>query len=677
MSDAKEKKDNLITVYKAAQSLGIKAEVLQYQIDAGNIDSVEGMVYESVCDKISEQQAIYIGIKAFLQNHNSDRFESKYVKNRNKYIDFLEDNAYFGIEIVEPDNILFDLPEREDFYITREDAQMFEYKSEQFFEEFGLTEEEKVRWIINHSKGHPLTTEYIKKYLIYIEDEDNIYTPSLTAFVRTIFDMSDIKKLTDEDIVSAIENADAVRTKNLLTDFFKYVAKYETVKYHNVELKKKESDSEPAYPYEDFIRLAKILFNTDYDKEHKLTQKALENSKYIEMWMFLSCHYICGWRSSDICDRWVYLNLKSNDNPFKIKIDTLKEDILNGNVSDETYDKVALYAIRRIEMAYNVPQKTGLGKLRAAIVPELRTFFGKLILISEYHHITSGEGYMNSHRAAMYRSWVICRDFFGDDIFAITGKHSFSSRRLNKSYLQGLEQSARDNGNTTLVAHVVASFARNHSNVDTTAIYLKDHGLTGESAEIVLYMMMQRGVFSVSLYNALIVAYPDAFEKLSVKEQTAIMEKIPLSAYELETVGTALIASDRMTEVFAEGKTEEPIEILKSMFAIAQGRGKGKDAGIYCKKKALGYACENPTYESCLANLCPYHVFTSDGVPALVRVIKEYQLKELTTGNKKYGIALKAKIIPAFQDIINAIIKEMSEEDKAGTKKLIEEALNG
>lgn len=45
MSDTKEKKDNLITVYKAAQSLGIKAEVLQYQIDAGNIDSVEGMVW--------------------------------------------------------------------------------------------------------------------------------------------------------------------------------------------------------------------------------------------------------------------------------------------------------------------------------------------------------------------------------------------------------------------------------------------------------------------------------------------------------------------------------------------------------------------------------------------------------------------------------------------------------
>ena len=154
------------------------------------------------------------------------------------------------------------------------------------------------------------------------------------------------------------------------------------------------------------------------------------------------------------------------------------------------------------------------------------------------------------------------------------------------------------------------------------------------------------------------------------------MEKIPLSAYELETVGTSFVASDRISEVFAEGKTDEPKEILKAMFAIAQGKGKAKDAGIYCKKKALGFSCENPTYESCLANRCPYHVFTNDGVPALVKVIKDYGEMEIITGNRKYGIALKTKIIPGFIEIINAIMKEMSEEEKAGTRKLIEEALN-
>lgn len=669
--------NSLITVNKAAKSLGIKAEIIHYHIENGNIGTTDNMIALSICDTILEQKNTYIGIKAFLKQHDNDRFVSKYVKNRNKYIDFLEKNDYFGIVIIEPEDILFDLPAREDFYITKEDAQYLEYKSEEFFREFGLTEAEKARRIISHSKNHPLSTEYIKKYLIYIEDEDNIYTPSLTAFVKTVFDMADIKQLTDEDIIAVIAEADTIKKKELLVDFFKYVAKYEDVKYHNIDLKNRESDSEPAYQYEDFVSFAKILFNNDYDREHNLTLKALENSLYAEMWMFLSCHYICGWRSSDICNGWIYPNLKSNDNPFKINIDTLKEDILNGDIPDETYDKVALYAIKRIEMAYNIPQKTGVGKLRSEIVPELRMFFGKLILIAEYHHITSGKGYMNASRAARYRSWVTCKEFFGNEVFSITGKHAISSRRLNKSYLQGLEQSAKDNGNTTLVAHVVASLARNHANIDTTAIYLRDHGLTGENADVVLYMMMQRGVFSVSLYNTLIAAYPDAFEKLPAKEQTAIMEKIPLSAYELETLGTSLVASDRVTEVFAQGSTEEPKEILKAMFTIAQGKGKSKDAGIYCKKKALGFCCANPMYESCIANLCPYHVFTNEGIPALVKVIKDYRNKELITGNKKYGIALKTKIIPAFQNVINAIIKEMSEQDKAGTKKLIEEALNG
>lgn len=674
MSDVKE--NNLITIKNAARKLGIKSEIIQYQIDLGKIESVEGMVDESVCDRISEQQNLYIGIKMFLKNHDSDRFDSRYSKNRDKYIDFLEDNDFFGIEIVDSEDVLFALPEKEEFYLLKEDAQYLEYRSEMFFEDFGLTEAEKVRKIISHSKEHPSSKNYIKKYLDYIKDDSNIYTPALTMFVKAIFDIADVKLLTDEDIVSVVENAVFVRTKELLVDFFQYVAKYEIVKYHKVKLRKKESYSEPAYSYEEFVKLAKVLFNEDYDKEHGLSKKALENSKYAEMWMFLSCHYVCGWRASDICDRWVYLTLKSNDNPFKINIETLKEDILNGNISEKTYKNVALYAVRRIEMANNTPGKTGLGKLRSEVVPELQVFFGKLMLIAEYHHISSGKGYMNSNRSAEYRNWVKCKEFFGEDIFAITGKRSISSRRLNKSYLQGIEQSAKDNGNTTLVAHMVASFARSHANISTTLIYLKDHGLTGESADVVLYSMWQRKVFGAYLYYALIAAYPESFEKLPMREQTMIMELIPLSVYELETLGTTFLASYRIKEVFSEGKTEEPKEILKAMFAISQGMGKGKDKGVYCKKRALGLSCINPKFNSCIANVCPHHVFTSEGVPALVEVIKDYQRKFLSTGNMKYKAALKTKIVPAFQDIINAIIREMSEEEKAGMRKLLQEALN-
>ena len=669
--------ENLITVSKAAQLIGAKISILQYHIDRGAIESRDGCILKSAYEDVQKQKDTYIGIKEFLKQHDGGRFDSKYCRNRNKYIDYLEENNYFGVTIHEPEEMLFDLPEREDFYITKEDALFLDFESRQFFVEFGLTEKEKVTMCLNRSKGHPVSLEYMKKYLSFIEDEENIYTPSLTAFVRTIFDLPDIKQVTDEDAASAIGEADTVRTKELLADFFTYVSKYESVKYGNINLKKKESEGEPAYPYEDFVGLAKILFNIDYDTEHNLTINALENHLYAEMWMFLSCHYVCGWRSSDICNRWVYPGFKSSDNPFHVNIDTLKEDILNGYIAAETYDSIALYVIRKIEMSYNIPEKTGLGKLRSEMVPELRVFFGKLTLIAEYHHLTSGEGYMNVNRMSQYRNWIACREFFGDEVFAITGKHYISSRRLNKSYLQGMEQSTRENGHTALVAHVIASFARNHANINTTAVYLRDHGLSGETAEVVLYMMMQRGVFSVSLYNTLISAFPEAFEKLSAKEQTQIMKQIPLSAYELETAGTAFAASDRMMDVLSQGKTDEPTEILKAMFAVAQGNGKAKDTGVYCKKKALGMCCVNPTYESCLANLCPYHVFTSDGIPSLVKVIKDYKEKARITGNIKYEIALKTMIIPAFQDVINAIIKEMSEREKAGTRKLIEEALNG
>ena len=90
--------------------------MLQYQIDEGNIEILNEMIPETEYAKIAKQQELYIGIRAFLKEHDNKRFKSRYVNNRNKYIDFLEDNAYFGIEIVEPEDILFDLPEREDFY---------------------------------------------------------------------------------------------------------------------------------------------------------------------------------------------------------------------------------------------------------------------------------------------------------------------------------------------------------------------------------------------------------------------------------------------------------------------------------------------------------------------------------------------------------------------------------
>ena len=664
-----------MTIVEASRFLKIHIDELYEHIESGTVICKDGYIKKEFLNEIKNLRERNISIVDYLKKYDNERFQSKFSKNREKYIDFLEENDYFGLQILEPEKLLFITSKTYEFYISKEDIAFLDYKSQKFFDNYGLSEKEKISKIISKTKSHIYTKKYLRLFIKQLSDEDNLYTPSLTEFVQIIFEMPDILQVNDNDILTALESLDTKKAKKLLIDFFSYGLSQDQMKYHSIKFKKNEGNSVKAYSYDEYITLAKILFNETYDKDHNLTQRALENSTYAEMWLFLSCHYVCGWRSSDICTYWVYPNLTNNDNPFNLNVYTLKEDILQNNIDESVYKQIALYSIRRIEMSYNIPQKTGKGKLRSEIVPELQTFFGKLILIAEYHHINSGEGYMKAYRTSKYRNWILCKEFFGEDIFSITGKQSISSLRLNKSYLQGMELTARENGNSSLVSHVIASYARNHTNINTTLIYLKDHGLTGEKAEIVLFMMMQRGVFGVSLYHALLTAFPHAFESLTMQEQTSLMEKFPLSAFELESLGSVFSATEDIAEELSKANTDLPMIVLKSMLAIGQGKGKAKDKGIFCIKKALGYSCEYPLYESCLANLCPYFVFTRDGIPALINVIKNYAEKAQT--RKKYEIALKKYIIPAFQYVINEISKEMSAREQASTRKLIEEILNG
>lgn len=670
------KGEGFISIEEAAKQIGIKKKVLEHYAETGFLNVLGDAITDTDCRRIQEQKKTFISLSEMLLQYSSRRFQPRLVRHRDKYVDYLEQNRYFGVEIHEAGEILFAIPKSGDFYIRKEDALFLGFKSERFFQEYGLTEEEKIRKIISQSKPVSSTLKRAADYLETLRDESSFYTPSMTDFVRIARGLPELARLTDEDVITAIEDAGTTHTKGLLSGFFRYASLHERVGYHDVRLKEKETHGAPAYPYRDYVRLAGILFNEDYDREHGLTAAALENHLYAETWMYLSCHYVCGWRSSDICGRWIYPCLNGSGNPFGIVAGTLREDILNGAISEKTYESVALYTIRKIELAANISGKTGHGKLRTEIVPDLRKFFGKLSLIAECHHMQSGEGYMAAHRTPRYRSWSTCAAFFGEAYVEIFGRSPIQSRRLNKSYLQGLEESARANGNSTLASHVIAAFARNHADIDTTAVYLHDHGLTGESADVVLYMMMQRGVFSVPLYAALMAAFPGAFEKLTAKEQTELMRRIPLSAYELEMAGAPFLASERVRELFTQGQTKEPALILKAMFSLAQGRGRAKDAGIWCMKKALGYACENPAFVSCIANLCPYHIFTREGLLSLVNVIREYRARDLASGDSKYGIALRKYIIPAFQDVLNELLKEMSSGQKEAVRALLKEALD-
>ena len=542
--------DNTISIDDAVKHIGMKKSVLQYYITTGEIDSHDNRILLSVCNDIAEKRAKYIGLNEYIRTHKEESFDATKAQNRAKYIDFLEYEDYFGIDLITSEGMFFLLPREEELYILRDDTEYIDFKSIPFFETFGFTEKQKVEKLISDNVGNSKT---IKRFKEYTEEkksgEKSIFTPSYTEFADAVLSAEEITVITGEDIASLIENATHEAAKDYIVDFYKWVSDKETVKYNNITKKKKESNSVKAYPYEKYVYLAMFLFSQKYDDDNNLTEKALNDHVYAELWLFLSIHYVCGWRAADMCNCWVYLDLKDSNNPFKINPEHIYDDIINNRIDDKTYTDIALYSIKKLELSFKLPHKTGkvaAGKLRTNITPELRVLFGKLILIGEHHHFTSGEGYMKSKRISLYCNWTRLRDFFGNEIIEVFGNNNISSRRLNKAYLQGIEDAARKEGETTLIAHIVASLARNHTNYKTVITYLKDHGLTGESADVVLYMMMQRGVMSVYLYKALITAFPEQFTKLTANEQTKIMEMIPVSPYELEVVGLEALAEEKL-----------------------------------------------------------------------------------------------------------------------------------
>ena len=122
MPDNKNVGENLMTIMDVAQMTGVRQDILEYHIESGAMGFHCGLVSAADCARIMEQKESLTGLRKFLKQYDNGRFESRYVKHRDKYIDFLEHNDYFGIQIHEPEAVLFEIPKNEEFYVSNEDA---------------------------------------------------------------------------------------------------------------------------------------------------------------------------------------------------------------------------------------------------------------------------------------------------------------------------------------------------------------------------------------------------------------------------------------------------------------------------------------------------------------------------------------------------------------------------
>ncbi len=663
------------TIRGIAVKTGVSQKILQYHIDSGHIKMSGEGIDDSIVDKIINQKETLVGELEFRTNLRMNRYNGSISKHRDAYRIFLQDADYFGVDRYEPEDVLFSPPDKEEFYIVKSELPLILDKSQSFFEDFGMTPAEQAELLLSKARCNH-SSELIRKYLKQSGYYDELpITSTVMDFISAtapIVDMETMKEIEVAEIISSVKSR---KGRDMTADFFNWIRETCNVSYSKVQLKTRDYNSLEAYTYDELLDIAFALFGKE--NVDSLTKKSLDYHLRAEQWLFLSMHFICGWRAKDMCNNWPYPHLKE-ENPYGLNLSSLKSDILDNKISDETYCKVVENAMTSIALSNNYAHKThdtSTGKLTLAINDDLKAHFGKLSLIGEALMLESGDGYMQACRIPYYCNRYEVRKLIEPSKIAFLEHDNILTKRLNKSYLQGIEDEARRSGSTPLEAHLVASYARNHKNANSTIHYLCDHQLTGENADIVLYLMLKRGVLGMYLYNTLVTAYPESFARLTMKEQTEIMEQIPVSAYELENMSMATLAGDRLKILMNIGEESESLQILREMYAIGKGLGPGKDKGVFCRRRALGKSCDRRGSSSCIAIACPNHVLTTVGIPSLIAVINDYidKAKE----NPKYDAVLRKIIIPAFQGVINQLMKDMSSEEKRGMQQLIEGGLNG
>ena len=179
------------SIQKACDITGVTNTLIKRLIREERISLSNGKIPEDVACKITDENKKYISLREYSSAHDSDQFHGNTAKDRNNLLDTLEEQEFFGIEIYEPTELL--IGNRKDIlFFQRSEVQFLDSKLQDFFQEYGHSEEQKIKKLLKNTKKAG-TARYLEKYLSEAFYE-RTYTPSVTEFVRLMLQMPALSK---------------------------------------------------------------------------------------------------------------------------------------------------------------------------------------------------------------------------------------------------------------------------------------------------------------------------------------------------------------------------------------------------------------------------------------------------------------------------------------------------
>lgn len=518
-------------------------------------------------------------------------------------------------------------------------------------------------------------------------DEKTVY--SLLDFM--LYDLpGELAFSTDKEIETLLEDAyDHLKKKDAetLVSFINWISQSPNIRtaYYNVYTindytsRKKQSE---AYSPNFYLRILYYMFNAEYINENDMYKKAAKSKDYIDAWLFISLHFVCALRVSDL-QRFPHPKLPSDP-------ELILEQIAN-NTFSVIDAKFVLYSLTvYLDSVQLTPNKTksysGVSSIKFHIPVSLEEHFGRLFAIAEAHFQLQQKD-PKEPLIVPIREYRDIKRAMGDEIGRLFLTSNFHCRQANKSFLQMIEimtsSVLEEHQEFNVKGYFLAALARSHKGsygkfAHTTSIYLKDQKMGGYSPEMVAREMMERGVLSNISSMLLKMVTDGEYEKLSVQEQTSIIQKLDMSPLEIENiVGLMQESTNRAKKtailIYQTAGKEEVIDILHR---LGNDNAVSKTDGCLCLKTAMKQFCPYPDRSSCIG--CGYEVSTRTTCLQMADQLMQLQkhFKETSNQNEKNKAkAIASKLIaPKLTETLDCIKANYGEEEMKCIERMISEA---
>lgn len=598
------------------------------------------------------------------------------------FVRFLADNEWFGIEPVWQDNIL--MVDTEDFVPYMERINLFFYN-------YGLSISEKNELLLSMLKERfPDTTVKLVRFFNEYDFTDTIRYYLLNFLLK--FLKKELCTMNDsevQELLTAAYNKLIKQYGDILASFLRWMKDKYRTKYLNdyfMTKRRDNSDSNEAYGTEEYLELLYYLFNEEYIYENEMYIKASESKNYIDTWLFLSLHFICALRNTDIVR--IYhprLPMEAKDVLVKVK---------DGSFSDEDA-RMTLYSITwRMAVLPLTPNKTakhsGISSVKFHVPETVEVHIGTLLAIAEAHRLIAGIPDEEPLIRCISDYSRISR-YMGDEIGALFLTSNFRTRSANKSYLQSVYMMTDDilenDDEFNVKGYILAALARSHKGsygefASTTAVYLKDAKLSGFTPEFVARELFERGVLSFIPAMLLKMITYGEYNKLPVRKQTELIQELNFSPKEVEDVvalsNKARKQSVKLVNQILKDEENTKKNILNILHRIGNGNAVSKQEECLCLVSAMKKFCPYAERSSCIG--CEYEISTKSTMFLMIseynRLVSLYQSATDEKIRNKYKSLIKETVLPVMDEMLQCIKEQYGEKAMLSLEKIIKENSN-